>query len=140
VDFVIEATDWTCDQARLARVRRAVFIVEQGVPEALEWDAHDAAARHFLATTRGGQPIGCARLLAEGVIGRMAVLPAWRGRGVGRALLANALAAAADMGLRSVRLSAQTHAVPFYERAGFVCIGAPYLDAGIAHIAMEKSL
>lgn len=140
MDFVIEATDWTRDQARLASVRRAVFIVEQGVPEALEWDAHDAAARHFLATTPSGRPIGCARLLAEGVIGRMAVLPAWRGRGVGRALLANAFAAAADMGLRSVRLSAQTHAVLFYERAGLVCIGAPYLDAGIAHIAMEKSV
>ena len=139
-DFSILLTDWAHEQARLSQVRRAVFIDEQGVPEALEWDADDAGALHVLAVDGAGQAIGCARLLPDGHIGRMAVLPVWRGHGVGRALLATVINAAQARGHTTLLLSAQTHAADFYVRAGFVAIGAVYEEAGIPHVAMLKKL
>jgi len=139
-DFSILLTDWTHDAPRLSAVRRVVFIDEQGVPEALEWDEHDVPALHLLATADDGTPIGCARLLPDGHLGRMAVLPAWRRRGVGRALLAAALDAARTHGNTTLRLSAQTHAAGFYARAGFVAVGKDYEEAGIPHVAMQKAL
>ncbi len=139
-DFSILVTDWTHEQARLSCIRRAVFIDEQGVSEALEWDADDGGAMHLLALDGAGQAIGCARLLPDGHIGRMAVLPEWRGRGVGRALLAAAVEAARMRGHTMLRLSAQTHAADFYARAGFVAIGAEYEEAGIPHVAMRMDL
>jgi predicted GNAT family N-acyltransferase len=138
--FTLEVTSWARDADRLAAVRRAVFIDEQGVPEALEWDEHDAVALHFLATTMEGSPIGCARLLPDGHVGRMAVLPPWRGYGVGRSLLAAVLNAARARGLSEVELSAQIHAAGFYVRAGFSSVGAEYEEAGIPHVAMRRRL
>lgn len=136
--FTLYETDWACDAARLCAVRRAVFIEEQGVPEALEWDEHDAVSLHVLATTLDGTPIGCARLLPDGHMGRMAVLPAWRGCGIGQALLAAILGAAQARGLGTLKLSAQTHAAGFYAAAGFTAVGAEYEEAGIPHVAMQK--
>lgn len=139
-EFGILISDWAHERERLSCVRRAVFIDEQGVPEAMEWDADDAGSLHLLAVDDAGQPIGCARLLPDGHIGRMAVLPAWRGRGVGRALLAAAMSAAQARGHTTLRLSAQTHAAGFYARAGFVAVGDEYDEAGIPHLAMQRNL
>jgi predicted GNAT family N-acyltransferase len=138
--FIIHETGWTHDAERLSAIRRAVFIDEQGVPEALEWDEHDADALHLLATLADGTPIGCARLLPDGHIGRMAVLPAWRGRGAGRALLAAASRAAQSRGYTTLKLSAQIHAAGFYSAAGFIAVGEPYEEAGIPHVAMQMNL
>lgn len=120
-------------------IRTQVFIVEQAVPDALEWDAEDASAQHLLAMM-GQAPVGCASVLPNGYIGRMAVLPAWRGRGVGAALLKQAVAMCRVSGQRQARLSAQTHAIDFYARAGFVVISTPYLDANIPHVDMMLEL
>lgn len=139
-DFVVVCADWTRERDRLGHVRRTVFIEEQGVPAHMEWDADDAASLHFLALDPAGRPIGSARLLPDGHIGRMAVLPAWRGHGVGRALLDAAVRAARARGDTIARLSAQTHAVGFYARAGFVADGDEYEEAGIPHVAMQKTL
>ena len=135
--FAIHETDWAHGAERLSAIRRAVFIDEQGVPEALEWDEHDAGALHLLATADDGTPIGCARLLTDGHIGRMAVLSAWRGGGVGRALLAAVIKAAQAHGHTTLRLSAQIHAAEFYADAGFVAEGEAYEEAGIPHVAMQ---
>ena len=138
--FTIIETAWERDAARLGTVRHAVFIDEQGVPEVLEWDEYDAVSTHWLALAADGSPIGCARLLPDGHIGRMAVLPGWRKRGVGQALLAAVLRTAQARGHRMLMLSAQTHAAGFYARAGFVATGAEYEEAGIPHVAMQKPL
>jgi glucose-6-phosphate 1-epimerase len=138
--FRVIETSWTRDAARLAAVRRTVFIEEQGVPEAMEWDEHDAVSIHWLAVADDGMPIGCARLLPDGHLGRMAVLPAWRGRGVGHALLAAVLGAAKARGHATLKLSAQTHAAAFYAQAGFVALGEEYEEAGIPHVAMQMAL
>ncbi len=136
--FSLIETDMAHRGAELRMIRRAVFIVEQGVPEALEWDAHDAVSAHWLAVLADGSPVGCARLLPDGHIGRMAVLPAWRRQGIGRALLDAALTRARSHGMHRVQLSAQTHATGFYLRAGFIPVGEVYEEAGIPHIAMHK--
>ncbi|MHB1053020.1 MAG: GNAT family N-acetyltransferase [Thiobacillus sp.] len=139
-DFTLHETDWARDASRLSVVRRSVFIEEQGVPEAMEWDEHDVTAMHILALTMEGTPIGCARLLPDGHMGRMAVLPAWRGYGIGKALLATAQRAAKLRGHSVLKLSAQTHAAGFYAAAGFEVVGAAYEEAGIPHVAMQLKL
>ncbi|MBT9590085.1 MAG: GNAT family N-acetyltransferase [Thiobacillus sp.] len=139
-DFTLYETDWARDASRLSTVRRTVFIEEQGVPEAMEWDAHDATAIHILALSIESTPIGCARLLPDGRMGRMAVLSAWRGYGIGKALLAAVLRAAQVQGHSVLMLSAQTHAAGFYAAAGFEAVGTAYEEAGIAHVAMQLKL
>ncbi len=132
---VFEVPWATCANA-LASVRRAVFVEEQGIAEDEEWDGEDPRCRHFLAESEDGTPIGTARLLPTGQIGRMAVLPAWRRHGVGARLLALAVEAARDAGVEHIFLHAQADAVAFYERAGFEAVGRPFLEAGILHREM----
>ena len=104
---------------------------------ALEWDGEDARAFHLLAVSDGGDPIATARLLATGQIGRMAVLPAWRGRGVGRAMLIRLLEHIERNHLPSPFLHAQTSALGFYAKLGFVAEGERFMDAGIPHVHMR---
>ncbi len=134
--FSVHLVAWRDAHEPLAAVRRAVFIEEQSVPEALEWDADDAPSLHALAVSEKGVPIGTARLLPDGHIGRMAVLRAWRGRGVGGALLTAMIEAARTRRHERVLLNAQVQALPFYRRFGFEVEGGIFLDAGIEHRAM----
>ena len=123
------------DRAACDALRKAVFVVEQGVPAALEWDDKDAAATHFLARD-DGHPVGTARLFDdEGLarIGRVAVLAEARGRSVGRLLMLAALDQARREGFPPAVLDAQVHALPFYERLGFAAHGPEFDDAGIPH-------
>lgn len=138
--FQIRLADWASDEPALRAIRRSVFVVEQRVSEELEWDGIDPECRHALAEHVEGAPIGCARLLPDGHIGRVAVLAHWRGRGVGDALLERMIGLARDLGHARVVLNAQTHALPFYARHGFVAFGPEYDDAGIPHRAMQFQL
>lgn len=123
----------------LEAIRREVFIVEQKVPEQMEWDADDATSVHALALL-DGHPVGCGRLLPDGHIGRMAVRAPFRSTGVGRALLQALLAEARRRGMREVVLHAQTHALRFYETHGFVADGPEFDEAGIPHRRMSQAL
>lgn len=120
---------------RLRSIRRQVFIVEQNVPEELEWDNKDQGCTHILAFS-DGKAIGTGRLTKDGKIGRMAVLGSWRGQGVGGALLSRLVELARLAGLRQCELNAQVHAIGFYERYGFTPEGAEFDDAGIPHRRM----
>ena len=136
----IELTDWATTESALKAIRETVFIHEQRVPVELEWDGLDSSCAHVLAWNDRGEAIGTARMQQNGTIGRMAVLKDWRRRGVGRALLKTLLDLAARQGLTRVTLSAQTHALGFYERAGFHVVGETFMDAGIPHRKMVKEL
>ncbi len=126
---------------RLARpVRETVFVQEQGVPLALEYDDLDAACDHAVVLDTDGRAVGTGRLIPDGRIGRMAVLREWRGRGVGAAILARLVERACERGMTRVTLSAQTHAAPFYARYGFVAHGETYIEAGILHVGMARAL
>jgi predicted GNAT family N-acyltransferase len=138
--FSVRVADWAVDEAALHSVRHDVFVVEQSVPAELEWDGIDAECRHVIAEDAMGSAIGCGRLLPDGHIGRMAVRPEWRGRGVGAALLQRLVALARDEGFERVALNAQTHAIGFYGRHGFLATGPEFDEAGIPHRTMERVL
>ena len=137
--FRIRLADWENDQPALREIREQVFVIEQSVPHEMEWDEFDSASRHVLAEA-GGRTIGTGRLLPDGHIGRMAVLPEWREQGVGSALLQTLLDLARAAGHERAILNAQVQAMPFYRRFGFVADGAEYLEAGIPHVAMSRRL
>lgn len=138
--FSIEEVDWISAQTQLRAVRQRVFIEEQRVPVELEWDGLDETAIHLLALDAEDKAIGCARILDNGIIGRMAVLKGRRGQGVGQALLNAAVESCRSRGWKNITLSAQTHAIPFYERAGFIVCSEEYMDAGIPHRDMQLKL
>ena len=135
----IELLPWDEAHAHAAPIRFAVFVEEQGVPREIELDEMDAPSLHAVAF-EDDVPVGTARLLPDGHIGRMAVLKQWRGRGIGGRLLGELMQKARERGHREVVLSAQVHASGFYRMHGFVEEGAEYLDAGIPHIDMRRRL
>lgn len=138
--FVVRPVNWIASRDKLRAVRRAVFVEEQHVPEELEWDDADERAYHVLASDDEGEPVGTGRLKIDGQIGRMAVAKAWRGRGVGAAILQALISLADKEGCRVVRLHAQTHALDFYAKHGFTAVGGEFDEAGIPHRAMELRL
>ncbi len=137
-NIIVWRADWHTDQPTISDIRRRVFIEEQHVPETLEWDGLDDTAIHVLAADGDSSACATGRLLPGGQLGRMAVLPDYRRRGFGSAILAELLSAATDCGLSGVFLHAQLQAVPFYERHGFAPVGETFEDAGILHVAMTR--
>jgi predicted GNAT family N-acyltransferase len=126
------------DWPELEKIRHQVFIKEQGVPEALEWDEADATATHFIAMLNG-EAVATARLTAEGQIGRMAVLPQYRNQGVGSELLEFVLEKAKNSKTEQLFLHAQVSAIPFYTRHGFTVAGDVFYEAGIPHRKMARN-
>jgi len=140
----VRTGDWNTLGRDAARLRTAVFVREQGIPADVEADALDASARHAVLYNRLGQPVATGRLLQQapgvGRIGRMAVDRSVRGAQWGRVLLAALVEAARARGDTQVQLHAQCSAHGFYERAGFTVAGAPYEEAGLAHVLMTQAL
>jgi len=132
----VTSTTWDKDRVSLKEIRNQVFIQEQGVDERLEWDKEDAKCEHFVAYI-DNEAVGCARLVDNKKIGRMAVLKAYRGKGVGKEMLDHIKRHASQRRYTRLELSAQCHAYEFYRSSGFSACSSPYEDAGIAHIDME---
>ena len=139
-DFHVAPADWQRDADDLTAVREDVFIREQGVSREEEMDGLDELCAHVVARDQSGQAIGTARLDTEGHIGRVAVLKAWRGAGVGKQLMEAIMALAAEQGRGSVVLNSQVHASGFYQQLGFVPEGEEFEEAGIPHIKMVRML
>ena len=135
-EFTIREAIWPADRALLRQVREPVFVEEQGVPLEMEWDDDDVIAFHLIALDSAQRPIGSARLLGNGQIGRMAVLPEWRKRGVGSALLSHLRQKAETGGQLKLFLHAQTEAEGFYTKAGFTPVGEVFYEADIPHRKM----
>lgn len=132
----VDAT-WQKHEVVLRRLRIEVFVDEQKVPLEEEFDDDDPRSAHVLALAPDGTPVATGRLVPGGRIGRLAVVAAWRKRGVGALVFERLLELGVAHGHGTVRLSAQVAAVPFYERFGFRTEGDVYLDCGIDHIDME---
>lgn len=139
-DFRVEPADWTTDYEALRAVRDPVFVEEQKVPVEDEIDALDPLSKHVIARDAENRPIGTGRLSPERLIGRMAVIGEWRGRGVGEALLAALLEQARALGYPAVELHAQSHAIAFYEKFGFAAYGEEFDECGIQHRMMRIEL
>ena len=151
--YVVRVADDPADREACFAVRKEVFVVEQSVPQELEYDDYDAVATHVLAVREDGTPLGTGRLLygeaaaakadgdaTVGSLGRLAVTKEARGLGVGVALVRAIEDAARARGLAAVDLHAQTHALGFYERLGYEAYGPEFPDAGIPHRAMRRVL
>ncbi len=133
------------DREAAMRIRFEVFVDEQQVPPELEPDEYDTDALHLLAVNEStGEVVGTARIVEKGSgvakIGRVAVRKAWRGRGVGEALMRQAMTEAQAAGMTEAILDAQVPVIPFYERLGFVAEGPVFDDAGIPHRRMTQRL
>ena len=136
----VRTADFTADYEDIRRLRVAVFVHEQRVPEALELDERDRHCTHVLAFDENGHAIGTGRLDEDGKIGRVAVTAALRGTGVGRAMMEHLQRVARDRGLAEVWCHAQISAAPFYERLGYVSVGDRFVEAGIEHVHMRRQL
>ena len=135
----IEQVTWACANQDLMQVRTAVFIKEQQVEPDFEWDELDLSAVHLLALL-DNQAIACLRIIDHKKIGRMAVLKPWRVLGIGKALLVKAIEICNQQGSQQIILSAQSHAVGFYTKAGFEVISDEYCDVNIPHVDMQLTI
>lgn len=123
-------------------LRHRVFVEEQKVPEAAEFDWLDETAEHLVAV-EGGHVVGTCRLVVDRqqmILQRVAVDRAQRGRGIGTMLVAEAESRARGAGVQRIDMHAQVHAVGIYEAAGFVAQGEPFDEDGIQHIAMTLKI
>ena len=142
----IELMTWERARAEASRIRFKVFVEEQGVPRDIELDERDALCVHALAYEHE-KVVGTGRLLppaeetaAAAQVGRMAVLPECRGRGIGSRILEELMDKARQRGDKQLTLSAQIHAVEFYKSHGFQAMGEIYDEAGIPHRKMRRNL
>jgi YbgC/YbaW family acyl-CoA thioester hydrolase len=147
---------WAARQVEAAAVRRAVFIVEQGIDEADEWDDWDEQAVHAVVRNHCGLAVATGRLMLQLAdphatpadapmpghcrIGRMAVLRSARGVGLGALVLQGLIEEARRQGMATAHLHAQCSAQGFYAQAGFVAVGAVFDEVGIPHQAMQMAL
>ncbi|MCU4799412.1 GNAT family N-acetyltransferase [Halobacteria archaeon HArc-gm2] len=124
-------------------IRRTVFVEEQGVSEPVEFDDRDGAARHFVARI-GSDTAGTARVrLIDGEtakVERVAVLPEFRGRGVGEAVMRAAHAYARDEDRSRTLLHAQRRVAEFYESLGYESLGPVEDETDIPHVEMVLEL
>ncbi len=133
-------SDWNSSQAQITFVRTQVFIVEQGIDPADEWDDEDQQAVHFVCFGTTAVPIGTCRLTEQGQIGRLAVLENYRHQGFGKMLINKAVSVAREMGISQVYLNAQVDAQVFYEKLGFKGDGKIFLEAGKMHTRMMRDI
>jgi len=140
MNYSVKPVNWHTGHLQLSEIRTQVFVEEQSVPADVEWDGKDDSAFHWIAVDDSNTPLGTARMLADGHIGRMAVLKHARNRGVGRALLQKAIEHARTLDIYEAYLYAQTHAANFYLKEGFVIHGDEFMEANIPHLTMRLTL
>ncbi|PIC64411.1 GNAT family N-acetyltransferase [Sporosarcina sp. P13] len=125
-------------------VRKKVFVEEQGVPLHLEIDEYDQDATHFVVYDEKNHPIGAGRMRglvnAHGKIERICILEEHRGKHIGKLIMNTLEEHARKNSMKKLLLNAQSYAVPFYEKLGYVVTSPEFMDADIPHRAMEKNL
>lgn len=138
--FTIEETSWREAASSLSLVREKVFIAEQRIPRRVELDGRDSESLHVIARLEDDTIIGTGRMLASGHIGHIAVLMPYRRMGVGKALLDKLVELAKSRGLTGVYLDCELESVSFYESQQFQTEGPVFMESGIPHQRMTRSL
>jgi predicted GNAT family N-acyltransferase len=136
----VALADWETDRAAIRSVRNTVFSDEQGIPEALDFDGRDHECVQVLARLGDGEVAGTARMLPDGHVGRIAVHARWRGQGVGTRLVECLTEVARERGFTEIYLHSQAQAADFYTRLGYETRGDPFMEAGIEHVLMVRTL
>ncbi len=134
--FRVQSGHWNKLEQDAKFIRKQVFIIEQNIPEEEEWDDQDMISDHFVVYDQD-QPIATARLLQNNSVGRVAVLKAYRGQGIGRMIMLEVIRQAHQQDRKFLQLSSQVHAISFYEKLGFSIQGDAYDECGIPHIKMQ---
>ncbi len=139
--MIVKEVSYADYQQAIRQIRTQVFVREQAVPEALEYDDRDTLCRHVLAFD-GVNAVATGRidLDNEGKIGRVAVLAEHRNHGVGVEVMHALHRIARRAGLSSVYLNAQLAAKAFYLSQGYLPEGEEFMEAGIPHQAMVKRI
>lgn len=138
-------TTWGENGGRLGALRREVFVVEQSVPEELEWDEFDVTAIHFACENNSsGEIIATARLVADtrankAIIGRLCVVKTFRRQKIASLVMREILAYCTEQKFAVIELHAQLYLRAFYESLGFVAHGRIYMEAGIEHVTMLRA-
>ncbi len=142
----LSITNWAQAKNQVAPIRLQVFVEEQGVPVAMEWDEFDPDAWHAIAKLND-QVVGTGRLILPtndriqtAKIGRMAVLKNHRCQGIGQQILRALIQKGKEKGAQACILHARTHAIPFYAAEGFEPNGPIFDEAGIPHVEMRLNL
>ena len=138
--FTVHLISWHDGEPLLRSIREKVFIQEQHVPAELEWDGLDGLCHHALALSEKGDAIGCGRITPDGHIGRVAVLPEWRRKQIGSAILELLVDYARSQHIEFVQLNSQVQVVSLYKKFGFEVEGEVFMDANIPHIKMRLQL
>lgn len=140
---VRKTTDLTSPVYTDARmIRKTVFVEEQGVVPAIEFDGSDEAAVHFVAYV-DDKPAATARGTLEDDkvhIQRVATLKLYRGQGVAKEVILALMADSSFVRAKEFYLGAQETAIGFYERLGFEVTSEPFMEAGIRHRMMNREL
>ena len=134
--YRVQSGHWNKLEQDAKFIRKQVFIIEQNIPEEEEWDDQDMISDHFVVYDQD-QPIATARLLQNNRVGRVAVLKAYRGQGIGRMIMLEVIRQAHQQDRKFLHLSSQVHAISFYEKLGFSIQGDAYDECGIPHIKMQ---
>lgn len=131
------------ERNRAFAIRKAVFVEEQGVPAHLEIDEYDDIAFHFIVN-EGDKTIAAARLreIAPqfGKVERVCVLKDYRGKRLGVLIMEAMEQYAHNIPWKRLKLHAQSYAVPFYEKLGYVVTSPEFTNANMPHRAMEKDI
>lgn len=123
-------------------VRTKVFVDEQNVPFELEIDEFEAESAHFVLYN-GDLPIGAGRFRRVdnyGKVERICILKEYRKSGAGARIMNTIEDYAKSFPLTILKLNAQIYAIPFYEKLGYSVVSDEFMDAGIPHKTMEKSI
>ena len=135
-------SSWQEHKVALQHIRQNVFIDEQQVAIAEEWDENDASALHYLVEF-DEKAVACARMLVNqstAKIGRVAVLKDFRRQGIASQLMQHIECQAIQLKLTLLSLDAQCYIKGFYQKLGYQVCSNEFIDAGIPHIAMQKQL
>ena len=141
--FTVRIATSDLERENAFSVRRKVFVGEQGVPLNLELDDLDETATHFIVYS-SETPVGAGRLRVTvdgiGKVERICILEEYRGKHLGNLIMQTLEEHAKETGMSKIILNAKTHAVPFYEKLGYVITSPEFMDADIPHRAMEKNI
>jgi predicted GNAT family N-acyltransferase len=142
-DLIIKIVEFPEEFTAIKAIRIAVFQEEQGVEPALEFDGKDEICDHLIAFLNK-EAVGTARIRYldkhTAKIERLAVLSIARGKGIGKEIIEKAIEIIASKNLPEVVLNSQEYVKALYQKIGFVEEGRIFIEAGIPHIKMRKTL
>ncbi|GAP76371.1 MULTISPECIES: GNAT family N-acetyltransferase [Pseudoalteromonas] len=131
MSYQIHQVDWGSQDNPIRQIRERVFVCELNIPKAIEFDGRDTTALHFIAYADNGEPVATARLCKDGLLGRIAVLPPHRNRGIYSQMLTFILSNAASNGLESICINCLLDEVERFKNKGFSPCGCVFMEAGI---------